>query len=164
MDALPGWTDFFVAAAGASAALAGLAIVAISVNIGRILAYENLPSRAAAAIGTFVLALTASLAGLAPQPPAALSAELLLASALAWLLHLKAARASFRAVRTYQRPRYQAWLLLARGQCQVLPFAAAGLAVLAAPTAVGYLLLAGILASFALSVYETWILLVEILR
>jgi hypothetical protein len=31
------WTDFFVAAAGASAALAGLVIVAISVNINSIL-------------------------------------------------------------------------------------------------------------------------------
>ena len=33
-DAIPeGWTDFFVATAGAAAALAGLVIVAMTVNI-----------------------------------------------------------------------------------------------------------------------------------
>ena len=46
------WTNFFIAAAGASASLAGLVFVALSVNINRILEYPQLPSRAAATIGT----------------------------------------------------------------------------------------------------------------
>ena len=40
------WSDLFVAAAGASAALAGLVFVAVSINIERILQYEGLPERA----------------------------------------------------------------------------------------------------------------------
>jgi len=44
---MPEWTDFFVAEVGASAALAGLVIVAISINLTRIISYPWLPGRAA---------------------------------------------------------------------------------------------------------------------
>src|SRR6185312_6154219 len=44
---MPEWTDFFVAEVGASAALAGLVIVAISINVTRIISYPWLPGRAA---------------------------------------------------------------------------------------------------------------------
>ena len=40
------WTDLFVAMAGASAALAGLVFVAVSINVERILQYAGLPERA----------------------------------------------------------------------------------------------------------------------
>jgi hypothetical protein len=42
------WTNFVIVDAGCSAALAGLVIVAISVNIARILEFPHLPARAAA--------------------------------------------------------------------------------------------------------------------
>ena len=44
------WADFFVAAAGASAALVGLVIVALSVNLDRIISEQQLPSRGGATI------------------------------------------------------------------------------------------------------------------
>ena len=44
------WTNFFVAMAGATAALSGLLIVAMSVNIRQLLASPSLPARAGAAI------------------------------------------------------------------------------------------------------------------
>jgi hypothetical protein len=44
------WTDFFVAGASASAALAGLVFVAVSINIDRILRIQGLPSRALATV------------------------------------------------------------------------------------------------------------------
>ena len=40
------WTDLFVASAGASAALAGLVFVAVSINVDRILKLEGVPGRA----------------------------------------------------------------------------------------------------------------------
>ena len=40
------WTDFFVAQVGATAALEGLVIVAVSINLKQILAYAHLPGRA----------------------------------------------------------------------------------------------------------------------
>jgi hypothetical protein len=48
------WTNFFLRGAGASATLAGLVIVAISVNIARILKHEHLPSRVGATTATLV--------------------------------------------------------------------------------------------------------------
>jgi modulator of FtsH protease len=42
----PEWNDLFIAAAGASAALAGLVFVAVSINVERILKGEGLPARA----------------------------------------------------------------------------------------------------------------------
>ena len=46
-EALEAWKDLLVATAGASAALAGLVTVAIATNIGEILKFPWLPSRAA---------------------------------------------------------------------------------------------------------------------
>src|SRR5215213_5799028 len=45
-----GWSDFLVASAGASAALAGLVFIGISINLTRILAFPGLPARAAPTI------------------------------------------------------------------------------------------------------------------
>jgi hypothetical protein len=53
------WANFFVAEVGASAALTGLLVVAISINLARILAIAQLPGRAAEGliilVGAFVL-------------------------------------------------------------------------------------------------------------
>jgi hypothetical protein len=58
MDMLPeGWGEFGVAAAGATAALAGLLIVAISVNVKEILASRVLVHGARATIASLVLAI-----------------------------------------------------------------------------------------------------------
>src|SRR5277367_1772056 len=98
------WKSFFETCAGAAAALAGLIFVALSVNIAQILKFEHLPARAAAAMGALMLILTASLAVLAPQPPAWLGSEVLGLTLLAWLLQIGSARDSGAASRKYGRP------------------------------------------------------------
>ena len=66
MEQVEAWHDFNVAMAGATAALAGLVIVAASVNIDKIVKAGTLTARLAAAIATLVLALVASATGLVP--------------------------------------------------------------------------------------------------
>jgi modulator of FtsH protease len=44
------WSEFFVAIAGAAAALTGLIFVGVSINLTRILSFSRLPDRAFQAI------------------------------------------------------------------------------------------------------------------
>jgi hypothetical protein len=69
------WKEFFTSAAGASATLVGLVIVAVSVNVQRILEHPQLPSRSGATVAALVLILVSSLAELIPQPIKALAIE-----------------------------------------------------------------------------------------
>lgn len=68
---LAGWSDFFVAVAGASAALAGLIIVAMSVNIETIVSVRALPSRAGATVALLMLVVVVAILGLIPALPLA---------------------------------------------------------------------------------------------
>jgi hypothetical protein len=82
-----GWGELFLAEAGASAALAGLLFVAISINLERILQGTGLPGRAGEAIVLLVAVLVVSTLGLVPgQSPTVLGAELLGAGLVAWLI------------------------------------------------------------------------------
>src|SRR5580658_2028423 len=131
MTSIAAWGDFFTACAGASAALAGLIFVALSVNIARILQFEHLPARAAAAMGALMLILTVSLAVLAPQPPVWLGGEVLGLTLLAWLLQIGSARDSSAASRKYGRPSREHVMEIAFGQVQMAPFAVGGALLIA---------------------------------
>lgn len=61
-----GWSDFNVAVAGAGAALGGLLIVALSVNIQQIAESRGLAARAGASIATLILGVALSCAALIP--------------------------------------------------------------------------------------------------
>ena len=164
MTGIAAWRDFFGACAGASAALAGLIFVALSVNIAHILKYDHLPARAAAAIGALMLILTASLAVLAPQPIQFLGGETIALTALAWLLQIVSARSSSHASSRYGRPPYEHLLEIAMGQLPMLPFTIGGvILVLGEGGGLGWLA-GGAVAVFILSVVNAWVLLVEILR
>ena len=164
MTGITAWRDFFTACAGASAALAGLIFVALSVNIAHILKYDHLPARAAAAIGALMLILTASLAALAPQPIPFLGGETIALTALAWLLQIVSARSSSHAASRYGRPSYEHLLEIAMGQLPMAPFAVGGIMMLHGEGWGLAWLAGGAVTVFILSVVNAWVLLVEILR
>ena len=81
------WESLFVAEAGASAALAGLLFVALSINLERILKGSGLPGRAGEAIVLLLTVLVVSTFGLVPgQSPRVLGAEVLGFGLLPWLI------------------------------------------------------------------------------
>jgi hypothetical protein len=161
---MQGWTAFFSTAAESAATLAGLVIVAISVNITRILEHKHLPARAWAAISAMILVLAVSLCALIPQPPLAFAVEVDLAAAYGWVTHVLTAMSMIPANIRLGRPRYELWLGLFVGQSQVLPLtAAAVLLTLGHPSGM-FWLAAALFAAVAATVMNAWVLLVEILR
>ena len=61
------WSNFLVAEAGASAALAGLLFVAVSINIAKIIEYPGVSGRAAEALALLIGLLIIATLGLAPN-------------------------------------------------------------------------------------------------
>jgi hypothetical protein len=158
------WSNFFIAAAGASAALAGLVIVAVSVNINSILKFSHLPARAGAAIGSLILILLASMAALVPQPVPALGVEIFAFGASCWWLEFQSARRSIAASKQHQRPRSEVLTEIVTAQVQVLPFLVGAILLVVSRPAGMYWIAEGSLAIFIFSTLNAWVLLVEILR
>jgi hypothetical protein len=87
MESGAGWSDFFVASAGATAALAGLVFVALSINLGKILALGGVTERAGETILLLASGLIGSLAALIPhETPSQLGLWLLLLWGPTWMV------------------------------------------------------------------------------
>ena len=158
------WKDLFVAVAGASAALAGLLFVAVSINVERIVKYEGLPERGIEALAMLLAPLVVSIAGLLPgQSHVAFGIELLAIAAflIAVMARLPVARdfpegveMPSRYVLSRQVVRFSGTVLLAIGALAEL-FAVAG----------GLYWVGGAIVVLTLgAVVNAWVLLVEILR
>jgi hypothetical protein len=155
------WSDLFVMAGGASAALAGLVFVAVSINIERILALDGMPDRALQALLQLLAVVVFSLFVLVPgQSNTALGLELLGLSiplAIGSLLLIdRALRASGR----WSRFDLRRFLVLAG----TVPFVIAGASLLLEVGGGIYWVLAGVAAALIGGVLSAWVLLVEILR
>ncbi len=157
------WNDFFIAAMGAAAALAGLVIVAISINLKRILKFKQLPGRAAEALVMLVVAMVVAGVGLIPRETTV--------AAGAWMALLGGASVAFSvrsqtvAYRVMKKPPLGWWLVRALiTPLTSFPIAVGGVLLLCGIHAGMSWAAFGILASLAAGVYTTWILLVEILR
>jgi hypothetical protein len=158
------WTTFFTAAAGASATLAGLVIVAVSVNINRILQHPQLPARAGAAVATLILILMSSMATLIPQPTRLLGVELFLFGVICWILEVYSSRKSMAARVELHRPWHESALQIVFGQLQTLPFIAGGAWMVLNEPGGLYAIAFGVLVIFFASTANAWVLMVEILR
>lgn len=158
-----GWSDFFVANAGVAGALAGLIIVAISVNVSTILKIPGMTSRAGATIASLMLIVVSAAAALIPeQGPYLLGAESLLFTTGALIFTTVAAVQMIRA----RVPPYVTgtWIKSILAILAVLPFAVGGIFLLTGSYSGLYWLAAGFLLVFTQSVANAWVLLIEILR
>jgi hypothetical protein len=106
---------------GAAAALAGLIIVAMSVNIQTIIGIPSMTSRAAATIASLILIVVSTAAGLIPgQPAELLGAELLVFGVGATVLTVDSA---VRMLRAAVRPSVTViWVKIVVACLQILPF------------------------------------------
>jgi hypothetical protein len=161
--ALEGWTDFNVAMVGATAALAGLLIVAMSVNIAEIMKSPTLPPRAAASIAALVLAIAAGALGLIPgQPDVAYGIEVLVGAAIAsaFQVHTMRVIARDEPISLFDR--------IAKSTAGVLPIAGfllGGVLIVAGSVAAGLVAVAvGSVLAVIAAILMAWVVLVEVLR
>jgi len=160
--AVEGWNEFFVAEAGAAAALAGLLFVAMSINVKEIVSYAWLPARAIATVVLLVGALLAASVALLPDlSDANLGLALLVVTGVVWVVPLYLRLRWWGRSSHAPEPR---WLPLLLDQAATLPGLVGAVVVTAGNTDGLYLLAVGILVSFVVAVVNAWVLLVEILR
>jgi hypothetical protein len=156
------WGDFALAITAAAATLAGLLFVAVSINLQRILAFPNLPARAAQTLILFITPLLTGLFVVVPQPRAALAPELLATGAVIGTVLLVI---DARSPRSDQETPLT-WIVarvfpaIVSGGCLV----AAGATLLAQAGGGLYWLVPSVLAALIFGLVNAWVLLVEILR
>lgn len=156
------WTDFNVAMVGATAALVGLVIVAVSVNVSDVVKSRSLTARLAAVIATLVVALAGSAIALIPDVAShgyGLCVALL--GAVSMVFHAHAVR------QIYATPARSNWLQHLQalvGALAPLAFMLGGLLLIAGnPAGLLTIACASILA-IAYTVGIAWIALIEVLR
>lgn len=154
------WSDLFVAAAGASAALAGLIIVAMSVNIEVIVKYPTLPSRAGATIALLVLVTLASIVGLVPGIPVTWTGWAVVAFSLGGLAFCLESSVRMFRDREAKAPLYKSAVLV----IPALAFLVGGGMLVAGDVAGLYFVVVGMLLAFIGTIVNAWVLLVEIRR
>jgi hypothetical protein len=157
------WSDLFVASAGASAALAGLVFVAVSINVERILEFKGLPERALETLLLLLGVLVVSVIGLIPGMSETALGALFLGEALAigaviWRLPWAETEGDPASARSRVAGR------LAIRTMGTLPFAIGGVSMLATAGGGLYWIAAGIVLAIMGAVTSAWVLLVEIRR
>jgi hypothetical protein len=156
------WAEFNVAMVGATAALAGLVIVASSVNIAEIIKGRALTARLAAGIATLVLAIVASALGLVPAiTPVWFGTLLLIATAAAGAFQVQATRAIFASPDPAARARFAK---SAFGFLPIAAYAAASAAILLEHPAGLPLAALGCMLAIVSAIVVSWVALVEVLR
>jgi hypothetical protein len=157
------WTDLFVAVAGASAALAGLVFVAVSINLERILAFRGLPERALETLLFLVSVLLISVVALVPgQSHVAFGVELLVVSLAIDAIVIRQPTIQVEEGEVMRRSwRVSRWTLRL---VATVPFLIGAVSLIARSGGGLYWLVAGIVLAIVAAVANAWVLLVEILR
>jgi len=161
------WHDYFLAQAGAAAALTGLIFVAVSINLQQILRYGHLPGRVAVALLLLMELLLLAMVVLIPdQRRVTLGVELLVLAVAFWLLVLTIQIRNLGRIDTEHHDEFRRlqlrWVAIA--QCATLPPVVAAITLLAHAGGGLYWLAAGTVLAFTAGVGEGWVLLIEIER
>ena len=159
-----GWGEFFLADAGASAALAGLLFVAVSINLDRIIALRGLPGAALGAIVLLVAVLMVSTFALVPgQPRWLLGSEVLLVGVATWsimtAIWIRALRAP-----VPNQPRFVPVVSTVVTQAATLPIVIAGVSLLLRAGGVLYWLVPGLAFSLVVAMANARVLPIEVVR
>jgi hypothetical protein len=157
------WANFFVAEVGAAAALSGLVIVAISINLQRILSFPQLPGRAAEMLIMLVGALLACSFGLMPGQPLRLFGGEILGTGLFMTASPILIQARHLSVIKTQPLTWWLWRHLI-ALCAGVPVLIGGCYLVAGASGGLYWVAAGVTATLAATVWNAWVLLIEILR
>ena len=160
---IAGWHDFMVATAGATAALAGLVFVAISINLARIIELPGVSGRAAETLILLSGTLAGSLAALIPHlAEKQLGCVLLCISIPTWLVPNFIQFQSIRR-RTYYRS-IHAVLRATLHQIAAFPAVLTGASIFGLlPGGLTWFGIGAIL-SILVAMFSAWVLLIEILR
>jgi modulator of FtsH protease len=159
------WQNFFIAVAGATAALTGLLFVAISINLERILAFPALPGRAGETLIILGNALVVSVLALVPgQDPELLGAEVTVLAVFAISMPVRLQLAARRVDPDLVKNPAWFWSRFATVMVATVPFLVAGLTLLAGAGGGLYWLVPGVCFALIVAVANGWVLLIEILR
>lgn len=157
-----GWLEFGVAAAGATAALAGLLIVAMSVNVKQILASKALMHGARSTIASLVLAIVTSLLLLIPgQSMLLLGVETLVLTLPAVSIQVQSILTQSRTAAEGITPSILAFIITFAA-LQYAPFLVGGILLLFGGAAGVWLLAIGVVIIVIASLVNAWVLLLEV--
>jgi|GEM_PF-6356780 len=160
---LASWSSLFNSAASVSATLIGFAAVALSVNLQQILASPWLLMRAAQALIRLVSALLLSLLMQMPDKQHGLRTAAIIVLMLAFKAW--AVLIDTRTKRPMEYVSYwSSFMLIVVGQLVSLAFLLTGVLLWVDQEAAPLVAIVGILGAILLTMVDTWVLLIEVLR
>jgi hypothetical protein len=163
-NTLESWANFFTASAEVSATLAGLVIVAVSVNLQKILAHRQLPPRASSTVAVLMMVVMLGLAALVPQPSAAFAAEIFVGAAITLVILLACGRVIVREHLKDGRPTFELIVGLPGGPLATLAFLLGATLLWGGHASGLYWIAAGIVVALLFAVLNAWVFLIEVLR
>ena len=155
------WEAFFIASSGATAALAGLIFVAISINLDHILETPGLDRRALEAVSLLIGALVLSLLVLIPQQRSEFFAGE--AGVTGLTLAFLTVRGTIPIGRIWRTHPYNVALKVILAVASVPPYFVVAVTALQSGPSLGWLAAAVVLSVLSASA-SAWVLLVEIQR
>jgi hypothetical protein len=156
------WGTFFAAQVGASAALAGLIFVSVSLNLTKVIGSPHLPRRAFQALTVLLEILVMSSLAIVPQPLVWFGVEVLALGIAVWTLAISCDRRTLIAAEQTYRRRAVSRMILS--QTAALLFVIGGIAIPAFGVGGVYWLVPAVICSYIIAMFDAWVLLVEINR